>query len=182
MSGLAGNALLLTALVAAVLAICYVVWHVAIAVGRAEAERAAMPVDATLDFTATEPEQPSIDMALQDYREAHTLIHLDPESGASVTLNIAKIECHSSVDYTFIFLQPIEPASLRVRLLAGTPPMHVLSCNGYEMQARFEESPEIVKLRILGTLIPLIRNNFPDGTPAQNAARAGGGVSQFRLH
>jgi hypothetical protein len=98
---------------------------------------------------------------------AHTFIHYNMSTQVSLSQNIAAFIGHNTLEFSLQFQQPIEPGTIVVRPFGGTPRFKLVAVDALKARIKFEIAPDIIKLRILGHLVPRISKsghlpNLPD--------------------
>lgn len=112
------------------------------------------------------------DLIPRQWVDAHTFIYFDPASQVSLTLNVRDIDWCGPCDLKVFFLQPLEKDTVVVRPFGGTPRLEVLACDDRHLHLRFALAPVAVKLRVLGTPIPLVTNHYPGKSTVRRTAWA----------
>jgi len=93
--------------------------------------------------------------------DAPTFVHYSHETKVSLTRNIRLLVTDGSRDFTFYFLQPIVTETTVVRPFGGTPRFDIVSCSEGHLHIRLAEKTDVLKLAILGQIMPVIQNH-PD--------------------
>jgi hypothetical protein len=120
--------------------------------------------------TAADPAADELDWSVPDYlADAPTFVHYSHSTKVSLTKNIRLLVTDGNRDFTFYFLQPIVTETTVVRPFGGTPRFDVVSCSERHLHIRLAEKTDVLKLAILGQIMPVIQNHPDDPVPTLGA-------------
>lgn len=105
------------------------------------------------------------------YGSAHTFVSFHVASRVSVSQNVESVEMPDGNTMVIRFLQALEPRSILVRPVGGTPRVDIVSSNSRSITLRLALPTDIVRLRIFGDIVPQLRNHGPEPDPLASAAR-----------
>ena len=108
------------------------------------------------------------------YESAHTFLYFDVAAQVSLSQNIASIHMPAPDQISVRFLQALEPKSVLVRPLGGTPRLDIVALDSRSMTVKLALPAPFIRMRIFGRIVPEIRNHAPGPQPVSRAARAPG--------
>lgn len=103
------------------------------------------------------------------YETAHTFVHLWISHRVSLSKNIQTVCIHSEREFSFYFAQALDRRSVIVRPMAGTPRVEIVHCDDWHVRIRLYSTTEILKLQVLGSILPVLRNHTETGPVRQSA-------------
>lgn len=166
------RAIAVVILAAAALWLALLIWNVIIAgymihKNRAEHTEAELR-SATPSAAGFDPEQLQRAMA-HYYGRAHTFLFYDLTTNVSLSQNVRAVEVHSAHELTVHFLQALDPATILVRPLGGTPNLEIKLARSRRLRIQLHHSSTFVCLRIFGDIIPAITNHGPNSEVSEVA-------------
>jgi hypothetical protein len=120
--------------------------------------------------TVADTDADELDWSVPNYlADAPTFVHYSHATKVSLTKNIRLLVTDGNRDFTFYFLQPIVTETTVVRPFGGTPRFDVVSCSERHLHIRLAERTDVLKLAVLGQIMPVIQNHPDDPLPTPGA-------------
>jgi hypothetical protein len=127
------------------------------------------------------PAPDELDWKIPSYlANAPTFIHYSHATKVSLTKNIRSLVTDGNCNFTFYFLQPIMTETTIVRPFGGTPRFDVVSYSERHLHIRLAEDVDVLKLAILGQIMPVIQNHPDEPAPSIGVFRRSNGSQALR--
>ena len=105
------------------------------------------------------------------YESAHTFVHFWTSHRVSLSKNIQTVCIHSEREFSFYFAQALDRRSVIVRPMAGTPRIEIVHCDDWHVRIRLSSGTEMLKLQVLGSILPVLRNHTETGPVRRSATQ-----------
>lgn len=145
-------------------------WNVLIAAYRIQknrAERAEAELRATMVSAVSFDAEQLQRVLARYYGSAHTFLYFDMAANVSLSQNVRAVEVHSPYELTIHFLQALDPASILVRPLGGTPRLTITSAKNRSLRIQLHHPCTFVRVRIFGDIVPAIKNHGPNSEASE---------------